>query len=62
MMCVCRKCHREYDESRSRADYRGYCSQACLHAMAKKLGFKKKPSDREYRILLKNGEIGNVPA
>ena len=43
MKCQCRNCGKHYDEARSRADYKGYCSQACLHEKARALGYRPPP-------------------
>lgn len=66
MICRCRNCGSRYDENKSRADYKGYCTQACLHEKARKHGYKKR-SDKvgyseysEYAILNRVGQIGSV--
>jgi hypothetical protein len=37
---LCRKCGRAYDPNKTRADWRGYCSMACQHQMARDLGYR----------------------
>ena len=39
--CICRQCSKVYDPQKSRAEYRGYCSQKCLHLKSKALGWRK---------------------
>lgn len=64
--CECRNCRKEYDEAKSRADYKGYCSAKCLHEKARALGYKRSvprfdfsiPS--EYKILSRANAIGSV--
>ena len=71
MDCACRNCSKIYDPNKSRADWSGYCSQACVHAKARQLGWRKdqltilpgfsNPRPRtEYHVLAGAGEIGNV--
>lgn len=74
MRCSCRYCGGQYEEERSRADYKGYCSQTCMKEKAKALGWDgkerklnlRKPliADLEgslYNILHNAKEIGNLP-
>lgn len=71
--CRCRNCNCVYDELRSTADYKGYCSQRCLHTKARSLGwrsrlrppdparpFEKHLVETEYRFLRRHGEIGSI--
>lgn len=58
--CKCRNCGKHYDPYKSRADYTGYCSAACLHAKAKSLGYKKGKTVGEYEILRRAGQVGNI--
>ena len=63
--CYCRNCGKKYDEAKSRADYKGYCSQACLHEKAIKHGFKKSKAKSwylpsEYEVLNKANLIGSI--
>lgn len=65
MTCRCRNCGAKYEESKSRADYKGYCGQACLHEKARKLGYKKSQEKygicyTEYSILHHNELIGSI--
>ena len=62
MICRCRFCNQVYSEDKSRADYKGYCSQRCLHKKAKELGFRKQSDRTEYDVLKKAKEIGSVLA
>jgi hypothetical protein len=41
MICKCRNCGKVYDEFKSRADWKGYCSQKCFHEKARELGYRK---------------------
>ncbi len=65
LICICRNCGKQYDADKSRADYKGYCSQKCLHAMAKRLGYNKKYEkswlSTEYAVLARNKKLGSVP-
>lgn len=71
---TCRNCKKRYDPNKSRADYKGYCGQKCLHAKARELGYssltyefaKKCRSEfaaqmTEYGVLKKHGEVGYYP-
>ena len=59
--CICRFCGKIYEEQKSRADYKGYCSQKCLHAKAKFLGYKKNNLGKsEYYYLRLTKNIGSV--
>lgn len=67
MTCKCRNCGAPYDEEKSRADWKGYCSQACFHARARARGYQpalEKKLGRtysEYAILNRLKEIGSIP-
>lgn len=65
MKCRCRTCSKVYDHSASRADWQGFCSQACVHAKAKALGYTKAKAKAlgltEYDVLKRNNCIGSVP-
>lgn len=66
MLCKCRNCGTKYDENKSRADWKGYCSQACFHAKARKHGYKKSyekygAGHSEYDVLSRAKQIGSVP-
>lgn len=54
--CLCRECGKEYFENKSRADYKGYCSNKCLREMAKRYGWKKGLNENDYL----RGRIGSV--
>lgn len=41
MKCRCRNCGSHYDEAKSRADYKGFCSKVCQHEKAWTLGYRK---------------------
>jgi hypothetical protein len=58
--CKCRQCGGIYNPDKSRADYTGYCSAKCLHAKAKKLGYKKGKRPGEYEVLERFGQVGSV--
>ncbi len=66
--CVCRNCGKHYLESKSRADYKGFCSQPCMREKAKSAGFIKgskkwgtpKPFSNEYLALKSKNWIGSV--
>ena len=62
--CRCRNCDSLYNENKSTADWKGYCSQACVHEKSRKHGFKKKNEKylgmNEYEILNKANLIGSV--
>jgi hypothetical protein len=63
MTCRCRNCRKEYDESKSRAEYKGYCSMKCQHEKAKSLAGAPTVFARgEYSILKQHNEVGSVPA
>lgn len=55
--CICRNCGKQYDNAKSRADLRGYCSQKCM----KNKAFRAKGYDEIYKTLKRRGEIGDVP-
>jgi hypothetical protein len=70
---LCRKCGRAYDPNKTRADWRGYCSAACQHQMARDLGYRpgkyvQRPGFSrplritEYDVLSRHGAIGDIPA
>jgi hypothetical protein len=65
MRCICCNCRTEYDESKSRSDWKGYCSAKCLHEKAAAHGFrypkKTSRSYEEYLFLRPKGLIGSVP-
>ncbi len=44
--CVATGCGRRYDPAKTRALLRGLCSQRCLDALAKELGWKRTPRNR----------------
>lgn len=64
--CLCRNCGDIYEENKSRADCKGYCSQGCLHEQARRCGYRKQsrypwePNGSEYDILKKKNKIGSV--
>jgi hypothetical protein len=60
MKCRCRNCQSVYEESKSRAEWKGYCSAKCQHEKAKALGYRKKKGSHEYDVLKRHGEIGSV--
>jgi superfamily I DNA/RNA helicase len=64
VMCVCRQCGKVYDEAKSRADLKGYCSQKCMFEKAKKHGWKKKDNDKRGRsyvdVLTSKKDVGSV--
>ena len=63
MTCQCRMCSKKYEEEKSRADFKGYCSQGCMHNMARRLGFrtgKRAPAASEYEVLHQSNAIGSV--
>lgn len=70
MKCRCRNCGRIYDEAKSTADWKGYCSQKCVHDKARRWGFKKRTAHgsdvrsfhSEYSVLKRHNEIGSVEA
>ena len=54
-----------YDPTKSRADWQGYCSQACVHAEAKEFGYKENKGwgsqqETEYDVLKRNNRIGSI--
>lgn len=59
--CICRNCGKEYLEEKATADFTGYCTQGCLRAKAKELGFKPGGNLTIYRVLKINHQIGSVP-
>ena len=66
VFCRCRNCGKKYEEAKSRADYNGYCSQACLHDKAIRQGYRRKNAklmgiaESEYAVLHRAGLIGSV--
>lgn len=58
MRCECRECYREYSDQKSRAEFKGFCSQKRFHKMAKRYGFPKNGKS-EYKTLKDVGHIGN---
>ncbi len=71
--CKCRTCKKLYDPARSRADYKGYCTQECLRIMALAHGWNKAREERERKLTVWNpgrhtawgvlraaGELGDV--
>lgn len=75
MTCTCRNCGKRYNDEKSRADYTGYCTQKCMKAKAKSLGWneaKEKKltysqrvisfrSDSLYAVLKRAKAVGSVP-
>lgn len=61
MICRCRNCGKKYDEDKSRADFKGYCSQACLHERAWKFGWRKSHARfrSEYDVLNRADQLGS---
>lgn len=63
--CKCRNCGRVYEEHKATADWKGYCSQRCLHEKARAHGYSKRLDKfyqrSEYDILRRAGQIGSVP-
>jgi len=56
----CRNCLKEYDPNKATADWKGYCSQRCVHAKAKRLGYRKgNPRHTEFHVLKEAGQIGD---
>lgn len=69
--CKCRTCGKVYDEDKTRADYKGYCSQKCFHQKAKELGYRKGQTEMrrgwrtpqsisEYDVLKRHKQVGSV--
>lgn len=60
--CRCRNCGKLYNENKATADFKGYCSQACLHEKARKHGYRKSQEKfrSEYDILNRAKLIGSV--
>lgn len=56
----CRCCGKEYNFTKSRAEYQGYCSASCQHKKAKALGYRKSSGEREFEALKRRGEVGTV--
>ncbi len=59
--CRCRYCNKQYAENKSTCEMRGYCSQKCMHANAKRLGYKKNGLRSEYEVLKSYNAVGSVP-
>jgi hypothetical protein len=64
-LCLCRNCGAHYDENKSRADWKGYCTQACVHEKARKHGYQKSrekfgSGHSEYDVLHRANLIGSV--
>lgn len=65
-LCRCRTCGDQYEESKSRAEFKGYCSAGCLHEKSKKLGYRKpkkswdKSGESEYNVLKRNNQVGSI--
>lgn len=60
LKAYCRTCKKQFVEAKSRADWKGYCSQKCVHAKSKQLGFTRSCGRTEYQILSACDEIGSV--
>ena len=65
MLCRCRNCGKKYEESKSRAQFQGFCSAQCQHEKAWTLGYRKKKgwqpiSQSEYSILKAANMIGSL--
>jgi hypothetical protein len=67
VLCRCRECEKIYREDKATADWKGYCSQKCVHKRSRKFGFnptlaKKKayPFHTEYDVLNRAKQIGSV--
>jgi hypothetical protein len=54
---ICRNCDKEYSPLKSRADWKGYCSQRCVHEKARKLGYRK-GRNTEYDVLHGAKQLG----
>lgn len=61
MTCICRACKKEYEEGKSTADWKGYCSQKCVHTKSKQFGYGRGMHSSEGALLKRVGEIGSVP-
>lgn len=59
--CQCRNCGTSYDRSKSRAEYKGFCSAKCQHEKARKLGYRKGKDRTEFQVLKGNECIGDDP-
>lgn len=65
-LCLCRSCGKTYAEHKSRADYKGYCSQGCLHNRARLRGYRPATEKKlgrlhsEYAILNRVNDLGSV--
>lgn len=62
LMCLCRKCDSQYDPTKSRGNWRGYCSRKCELAQLKWLGWNKKEhASKEWEFLRRARAIGDYP-
>lgn len=62
MECLCRNCQKQYQEMKSRADLKGYCTMKCQHAKARELGYRPNGIQSEYEVLKSYNAIGSLPA
>jgi hypothetical protein len=62
VLLSCRNCGKAYDNKSTTSDLSGYCTQKCLFAKAKALGWTLKVAIRfsVYQWLKKANQIGNV--
>lgn len=60
--CICRTCKKIYEEDKSRAELKGYCSQKCMHEKSREFGFRKEKKGEwtEYETLRRHNEVGSV--
>lgn len=56
---LCRTCGVEYDFTKARGEYKGFCSAKCQHAKARELGYRKGGTRSEYQVLKAAHCIGN---
>lgn len=49
-MAKCRNCSKIYNPDKSSANWEGYCSQKCVHAKAKALGYSKARENAENKM------------
>lgn len=66
MKCICRFCKKEYNNQTSRCDYTGYCTQRCMKAKARELGWTP-AIEKMYKVsiydkLKRHGQVGDVKA
>jgi len=63
-VCKCRTCLKHYREDKATADWKGFCSQRCMHNKARELGWTPLKARRigltEYEVLKRNKQIGSV--